>query len=74
MCEELAPSAEVPIGVLLGLLPKLQPRFYSISSAARAHPMDVHITCAVVEHATPGGRWHRGVASTFLSQLEVRRR
>lgn len=68
---ELAPSANVSPGVLLGMLPKLQPRFYSISSASSRHPKHVHITCAVVSHDTPGGRWHDGVASTFLANVNV---
>jgi NADPH-ferrihemoprotein reductase len=62
------PSARPSLGAFLGsVAPRLQPRFYSISSSPAAHPRAVHITCAVVEEAMPSGRVHRGVASTYLA-------
>jgi len=50
----------------VGLLKKLQPRLYSISSSPKAHPGEVHLTVAVVRyHAHHRDRG--GVCSTFLS-------
>ena len=48
------------------LLPRLQPRFYSISSSSRIHPEDIHITGVVVEYQTATGRTNKGVATTWL--------
>jgi sulfite reductase (NADPH) flavoprotein alpha-component len=43
-------------------LKPLQPRLYSISSSAKAHPDEVHLTVSVVRY---GAR--KGVSSTFLA-------
>ena len=48
------------------LLPRLQPRFYSISSSSRIHPDDIHITGVVVEYQTTTGRTNKGVCTTWL--------
>lgn len=51
----------------VGLLPKLQPRLYSISSSPKAHPDEVHLTVAVVRYESYG-RGCKGVCSTFLAE------
>ena len=48
------------------LLPRLQPRFYSISSSSRIHPDHIHITGVVVEYQTTTGRTNKGVCTTWL--------
>jgi sulfite reductase (NADPH) flavoprotein alpha-component len=51
---------------LLPLLRKLTPRLYSISSSARAHPGEVHVTVSAVRYES-FSRKRKGVASTFLA-------
>ncbi len=50
----------------VGLLKKIQPRLYSISSSPKAHSGQVHLTVAAVRYEAHG-RSRKGVCSTFLA-------
>ena len=65
LLEEM-PSIKPPIDHVLELLPRLQVRYYSISSSPKVHPHSIHITCVVVEYKTKLGRLRKGVATTWL--------
>lgn len=63
-------SSRPPLGAFFAsVADRLQPRYYSISSSARADAARLSITCVVVEEWMPSGRLHRGVASHFLAAL-----
>eukprot|EP01126_Amoeba_proteus_P047685 TRINITY_DN5461_c0_g1_i2.p1 TRINITY_DN5461_c0_g1~~TRINITY_DN5461_c0_g1_i2.p1 ORF type:complete len:356 (+),score=87.52 TRINITY_DN5461_c0_g1_i2:67-1068(+) len=62
------PSARPPVEHLLESLPKLQCRFYSISSSPLQYPDNLHITAAVTEWITPTNRKAKGVATTWLAR------
>lgn len=68
------PSAKPGLGLFFGsVAPRLQPRFYSISSASGLHPRSVHVTCAVVRDVMPAtGRVHDGVCSGWLQRCKPR--
>ena len=51
---------------LLGLLKRLQPRLYSISSSPKAHPGEVHLTVAAVRYRSARAE-RKGLCSTFLA-------
>ncbi|KIL89341.1 cytochrome p450 oxidoreductase [Fusarium avenaceum] len=62
----------IPVSLLIENLPKLQPRFYSISSSPLAQPTTVSITVAVKSGLVPSRETQdpfRGVASNFLLAL-----
>ncbi|MCO5554491.1 hypothetical protein L7F22_008020 [Adiantum nelumboides] len=64
------PSVQLPLEWLLQLVPRLQPRLFSISSSLLMHPNRVHITVAVQKWQTPLKRIRQGLCSTWLSSLE----
>jgi sulfite reductase (NADPH) flavoprotein alpha-component len=60
------PSVSFAPAEFAGLLKKLQPRLYSISSSPKAHPGQVHLTVNVVRYESLS-RHRKGVCSTFLA-------
>jgi NADPH-ferrihemoprotein reductase len=65
------PSVKMSLGQLFEVCPRLQPRYYSISSASITHPETVHVTCTVVREpaARSGGGAFEGVCSSYLARL-----
>ena len=61
------PSVRFTPGEFVGLLAKLQPRLYSISSSLKLHPDQVHFTVDVVSYESHG-RMRKGVCSSFLAE------
>jgi sulfite reductase (NADPH) flavoprotein alpha-component len=61
------PSSKFAPEEFVGLLPKLQPRLYSVASSLRAFPEQVHFIVDVVRYESHG-RVRKGVASSFLAE------
>ncbi len=61
------PSVHFSPEEFVGLLAKLQPRLYSISSSLKLHPEEVHFTIDVVRYESHG-RKRKGVCSSFLAE------
>ncbi len=61
------PAARFSAAEFIGLLKKLQPRLYSISSSPKAHAGQVHLTVGILRYESLG-RPRKGVCSTFLAE------
>lgn len=66
--EELK-SVNVPLDHFLELMPRLQPRYYSIASSSQIHNDSVHIVVAVVRYKTELGTVKHGLASSYLERI-----
>jgi len=63
-------SVHPPFEHFLEWCPKLQPRFYTISSSSKACPTSIHLTVALTVAPNPNGRIHFGVASSYLCNIK----
>ncbi|XP_050492302.1 NADPH--cytochrome P450 reductase isoform X1 [Bombus huntii] len=62
------PSLKPALDHLCELLPRLQCRYYSISSSPKLYTTSIHITAVVVEYKTPTGRVNKGVTTSWLKE------
>jgi len=61
------PSLKPKIDHICELLPRLQPRFYSISSSPKIHPKSIHVTAVLVDYKTRTDRHMQGVCTSLLA-------
>lgn len=66
----------IPFDIIVSSIPRLQPRYYSISSSPKLHPGSIHVTCVVLKYeSVPSSRvakkWAFGVGSNFLLNLKL---
>jgi sulfite reductase alpha subunit-like flavoprotein len=76
LLETLAPIAAtankpIPLADVLSILPRLQPRLYSISSSSVTSPSVVEISVGVVHAHTRDGVHIKGVCSNYLARLNA---
>lgn len=65
------PSAELPLGEFLAMLPPMRIRQYSISSSPLSDPTKASLTWSVLDtQSKAGGKRFLGVASNYLSKIE----
>ncbi|KAJ3710527.1 flavoprotein-like protein [Lentinula raphanica] len=57
---------KIPFDMIVSSIPRLQPRYYSISSSPRLHPNSIHVT----PNDRVPERWVYGVGSNFLLNLK----
>lgn len=65
----------IPFDLIVSAIPRLQPRYYSISSSPKSHPNAVHITCVILKYQNiPSDyvrqKWCYGVSSNFVLNLK----
>ncbi|KAM6494127.1 hypothetical protein JOM56_010488 [Amanita muscaria] len=66
----------IPFDIIISSIPRLQPRYYSISSSPKLHPQSIHVTAVVLKYeSTPtpqiSQRLMYGVGSNFLLNLKL---
>eukprot|EP00775_Hariotina_reticulata_P009541 gene9541-9705_t len=64
-------SVPIDLQQLANLLPRLAPRYYSISSSPLARPGTCSISVGLVNFVTPTGRHHKGAASAHIAATPV---
>lgn len=65
----------IPFDVIVSAIPRLQPRYYSISSSPKLHPTSIHVTCVVLKYQSTGSerapeRAVYGVGSNYLLNVK----
>ncbi len=62
----------VPFDRVISAIPRLTPRYYSISSSPKLHPKTIHITAVVLRYQPSGsGEYVHGLATNLLSSLKM---
>jgi sulfite reductase alpha subunit-like flavoprotein len=65
------PSARPPLEQLISVIPRLQPRLFSIASSPLAQPDNIRILLAVLEFKTAYKRDRIGVCSQYMRSLQA---
>ncbi|KAF8630895.1 hypothetical protein AX17_005253 [Amanita inopinata Kibby_2008] len=66
----------IPFDIVISSIPRLQPRYYSISSSPKLYPNSIHATAVVLKYQSVtservGQKWVYGIGSNFLFNLKV---
>ncbi|GAA5971327.1 hypothetical protein JCM8115_001001 [Rhodotorula mucilaginosa] len=61
----------IPVDRIIGAIPRLQPRYYSISSSPKMYPNSIHVTAVVLKYEPVAGANHVfGVGTNYLLNLK----
>jgi NADPH-ferrihemoprotein reductase len=65
----------IPFDRIVSAIPRLQPRYYSISSSPKLNPNKIHVTCVVLKYQSSpteevGERYVFGVGSNYLLNIK----
>ncbi|EIW68745.1 hypothetical protein TREMEDRAFT_71903 [Tremella mesenterica DSM 1558] len=67
----------IPFDRIVSVIPRLQPRYYSISSSSKLHPSSIHVTAVVLKYQSQPShahrhepRWVYGVSTNFILNLK----
>lgn len=67
----------VPFDRIIGVIPRLQPRYYSISSSAKMHPQAIHVTAVVLKYQSKPNSVHgdtpryvHGISTNFIFNIK----
>ena len=63
------PSVRPPVDLVFELLPRLQCRYYSISSSPKVQPDSIGVCLTVLEYNTSTNRLVKGVATNWLNRI-----
>ena len=68
-------SWPIPFDIIVSAIPRLQPRYYSISSSPKLNPNSIHVTVVVLKYENIPSekvpqKWVYGVGSNFLLNLK----
>eukprot|EP00551_Chaetoceros_affinis_P008140 CAMPEP_0203683778 /NCGR_PEP_ID=MMETSP0090-20130426/47696_1 /ASSEMBLY_ACC=CAM_ASM_001088 /TAXON_ID=426623 /ORGANISM="Chaetoceros affinis, Strain CCMP159" /LENGTH=684 /DNA_ID=CAMNT_0050552933 /DNA_START=22 /DNA_END=2076 /DNA_ORIENTATION=- len=66
---KLCPSISMPLEHFITVCPRLQPRYYTISSSSTVHPKSIHATVSVLNEKRDDGSTFKGVCSNYLSDI-----
>ncbi|KAK4054683.1 hypothetical protein OIO90_003495 [Microbotryomycetes sp. JL221] len=62
----------IPFDRIISVIPRLQPRYYSISSSPKMHPNSIHVTAVVLKYdPVPGANTVYGVGTNYLLNLKT---
>lgn len=62
-------SIDIPCAVLLQLLPKMMPRYYTIASSSKLSPTKVRIAISLSNYKSPKGKEFFGITSEYMNRI-----
>lgn len=68
---KLFPSIRIPIGVLVQILDRIEPRYYHIASSYKNSPENIQIAVEVLRERTCEGKVRTGLCSGYLEKMHV---
>ena len=68
---KLCPSITCPLEHFIMVCPKMQPRYYTISSSSTVHPKNIHITFSVTQETKKDGGTFTGCCSGYLQRKQI---